>query len=191
MRYISFLILFGLVLFENINSQEQKFTVRTGIGYYADYMGMYDGPAIWVEGGYKLKTGFFLNGRFSVSSIDWKMSSGTFKGYQTLALRQMFDFTFSKPIKLKGTHFLEPGLGIKLKREYSLYPDYSIDNISGTNYTFTRYSDIFYEIGFTVCVDYYYQFTSGFYIGLRADTNVIWALGFEGLTISPLFGFRF
>jgi len=26
---------------------------------------------------------------------------------------------------------------------------------------------------------------------MRADTNIIWALGFEGLSVSPLFGFRF
>ena len=32
---------------------------------------------------------------------------------------------------------------------------------------------------------------NNFYMGLRVDSNVIWALGFEGLTISPLFGFRF
>ena len=66
------------------------------------------------------------------------------------------------------------------------------DIYSGGNYYhYTSYSDIFYEIGFTICLDYYYQFQSNFYMGLRADTNVIWALGFEGLTISPLFGFRF
>ena len=103
----------------------------------------------------------------------------------------MLDVIFSKPIRLKGQHFLEPGFGFKLKREYLLKPDIFILDNSGTNVLYTSYSDIFYEIGFTICLDYYYQFQSNFYMGVRADANVIWALGFEGLTLSPLFGFRF
>ena len=86
---------------------------------------------------------------------------------------------------------MEPGIGFKLKREYSLYPDITIQDIDGQPHFYTSYSDIFYEIGFTICLDYYYQFQSNFYMGVRADANVIWALGFEGLTLSPLFGFRF
>ena len=112
------------------------------------------------------------------------MSEGSFKDFKTLALRQMADVTFSKPIRLKGQNYLEPGVGFKLKREYHLYPDFYIQDISGINYLFTQYSDIFYEIGFTICLDYYYQFQSNFYMGLRADSNVIWAVGFEGLTFS-------
>ncbi|NMC37797.1 MAG: hypothetical protein GYA41_05690, partial [Bacteroidales bacterium] len=122
---------------------------------------------------------------------DWKISNGIFKGYKTIAVRQMADITFSKPIKIFGNNFLEPGLGFKLKREYHLLPDVSFEETPEQLYLYTSYSDIFYEIGFTLCLDYYYQFSSGFYMGLRADTNVIWALGFEGLTFSPLFGFRF
>ena len=82
-------------------------------------------------------------------------------------------------------------VGFKLKREYSFYPDLTIQNVAKETQIYTRYSEIFYEIGFSINLDYYYQFDSGFYLGLRADTNVIWALGFEGLTLSPLFGFRF
>ena len=103
----------------------------------------------------------------------------------------MADITFSRPIKLKGQHYLEPGLGFKLKREYNFYPDLTIQIIDEQTYVYTRYSKIFYEIGFDICLDYYYQFNSSFYLGLRADTNIIWAVGFEGLTVSPLFGFRF
>ena len=185
----------SVILFCGLNikifPQEKNFTIRTGAGYYTDVLGWVDGPVMWLEGGFKFNTGFYLNGRVSVASIDWIMSEGAFKDYKTVALRQMADVTFSRPFKLTGQHFLEPGVGFKLKREYHFYPDFSIENISGTNYLYTKYSDIFYEIGFTLYMDYYYQFSSGFYMGLRADTNVIWALGFEGLTISPLFGFRF
>jgi hypothetical protein len=187
-----FFIIIGLVLFSTkIFSQDQKITIRTGTGYYADVMGMYDGPVFWLEGGFRLKTGFYLNGRVSVASIDWIMSEGAFESYKTIALRQMADVTFSRPVRLKGQHFLEPGIGLKLKREYHMYPDIYIQDISGTSYIFTKYSYIFYEIGFTASLDYYYQFRNNFYLGLRWDSNMIWAVGFEGLTISPLFGFRF
>jgi hypothetical protein len=127
----------------------------------------------------------------SVASIDWTIKEGLFESYRTMSVRQMVDLTFSRPVKLKGQHYLEPGLGFKLKREYNFYPDLTIQTIDEQTYFYTRYSQIFYEIGFTICLDYYYQFQTNFYMGLRADTNVIWALGFEGLTVSPLFGFRF
>lgn len=188
-QYFIFLLVFitGISAY----SQEGRFKIMTGAGYYTDMLGWYDGPVVWLEGGVKLNTGFYLNTRISVASIDWKINDGYFKDYKTILLRQMLDVTFSRPINMSGGHFLEPGVGFKLKREYSLNPDVTIENISGQNYLFANYSKVFYEIGFTVCLDYYYQFKSGFFLGLRADTNIIWALGFEGLTISPLFGFRF
>lgn len=187
------LIFISVLFFLSVNgiSQERKGTIRTGAGYYADAMGRCDGPIVWLEGGYKFNTGFYLNGRLSMASIDWTMNEGFYEGYKTIALRQMADITFSKPIKLKGQHFLEPGLGFKLKREYTLHPDLAIQNTAEETIFYTKYSQVFYEIGFTVCLDYYYEFKSNFYMGLRADTNVIWAVGLEGLTFSPLFGFRF
>lgn len=172
-------------------SQESRFQLKSGAGYYTDMLGWFDGPIIWLEGGFRLNTGFNINSRVSAASIDWKINNGYFKDYETILLRQMLDITFSRPVRLKGQHFIEPGIGFKLKREYSLNPEVTIENISGQTYLFARYSDVFYEIGFTFYLDYYYQFKNGFFLGLRADTNVIWALGFEGLTISPLFGFRF
>jgi hypothetical protein len=172
-------------------SQESRFTVRSGAGYYMDVFTSYDGPIIWLEGGYKFNTGFNINARASLTSVDWKIRQGLFTDYKTILLRQMVDLTFSKPIKIKGQHFLEPGFGFKLKREYFLKPEIEEVYNSGGNIIYTSYSDIFFEIGFTICLDYYYQFQNNFYMGLRADTNVIWALGFEGLTVSPLFGFRF
>lgn len=191
MRYFVFIAVIILGTFGNVNSQEKKFSVKCGAGYYADVMAWYDGPAIWLESGYLFRTGFFLNARLSVSSIDWKMNSEIFDGYNTIALRQMADITFSRPLRLAGNHFLEPGVGFKLKREYHLFPEIWFDEDSGVLYLYSKYSDVFYEIGFTLCLDYYYQFHSGFCLGLRADTNVIWALGFEGLTVSPVLGFRF
>ena len=81
-----------------------------------DVFTTYDGPIIWLEGGYKFNTGFNLNGRLSMASLDWKIREGIFKDYTTILLRQMVDLTFSKPIKIKGQHFLEPGCGFKLKK---------------------------------------------------------------------------
>lgn len=174
-----------------ILSQGEKFTIRTGIGYYMDVFTAYDGPIIWIDGGYKFNTGFILNSRFSSSSMEYKLREGPFKDYSTLQLRQMVDITFSKAIRIHKENFVEPGVGFKFKKEYLLKPSFSFIPSSGNSTISTRYSEIFYEIGFTLCLDYYHQFSSGFYMGLRADTNVIWALGFEGLTFSPLFGFRF
>ncbi len=191
MKIITFLFCFVTMISGSLHSQDKKLTLKTGAGYYTDVMAWYDGPILWLEGGYKFQTDFYLNTRLSMATIDWKINNDTFTGYRTIALRQMLDVTFSKPLRIAENHFLEPGIGFKLKREYHLLPDVSLEEISGQLYLLTNYSSIFYEIGFTACLDYYYRFSSGFFLGLRADTNVIWALGFEGLTISPLCGFRF
>lgn len=191
MKKLLILILMFCGLDFIVMSQEKPFTIKTGAGYYTDMLGWYDGPIMWLEGGYRLNTGFNLNARVSVASIDWHINEGIFKGYRTILVRQMADITFSRPFRLSGQHFLEPGAGFKLKREYNLNPDISFEDVSGQLYLYPTYSHVFYEIGFTLNLDYYYQFKSGFFLGARSDTNIIWSLGFEGLTISPLFGFRF
>jgi len=181
----------SFVLLTNCFSQGNRFSIKSGLGYYVDIISMDDGPIIWLEGGCRLKTGFIINGRVSMASMEWELSNGAFKDFRTVQLRQMADLVFSRQIKLTGSNYFEPGLGFKLKKEYFLYPD--VDEIynGGVYYQDVSYSQIFYEIGFTICLDYYYQFESNFYMGLRADTNVIWALGFEGLSVTPIFGFRF
>lgn len=172
-------------------SQEDRFNVRSGAGFYMDLITLDRGPIIWVEGGYKFKSGFIINNRLSMASYDWKIREDLFKDFTTVQLRQMFDLVFSKPVKIKGQHMIEPGVGFKLKREYFLKPNVKIYQ-DGENYKqYVSYSEIFYEIGFTICLDYYHEFKNNFYLGLRADSNVIWAIGFEGLTLSPLLGFRF
>jgi len=174
-----------------LSAQAENFAIRSGAGYYMDAFTADDGPVMWLEGGFRLKTGFFLNSRISMSTMDWKIREGIFKDYKTIQHRQMLDLTFSKPFPLKGSHYLEPGIGFKIKREYLLRPDIMIIDNPESSIIYTTYSKVFYELGFTLCLDYYYLFKSNFFLGLRADSNVIWALGFEGLTFSPLFGFRF
>jgi hypothetical protein len=164
-------------------SQENRITIRSGAGYYMDVFTTDDGPIIWLEGGYKLKSDFNINTRISMASMDWVINQGLFEDYKTVQLRQMVDLTISRPVKLKGNHFIEPGFGFK--------PSVTEIPSSGSFYQSTSYSEIFWEIGLTIYLDYYYQFESNFYLGLRADSNVIWALGFEGLSVTPLFGFRF
>jgi hypothetical protein len=185
------LILISFIFLSLLYSQDKKLYLKSGIGYYADMLGWYDGPACWLEGSFRFNTGFNVNTRFSMAMVDWKISEGYFTGYKTILLREMIDITFSRPVRLRENHYLEPGIGFKLKREFTLNPDFYIQDVSGQINIYTSYSDIFYEIGFTFCLDYYYKFRSGFFLGARADTNIIWALGFEGLTVSPLVGFRF
>ena len=188
-RYIFILIFLSFSI--SGLSQEQKFSIRSGAGYYLDVFTANSGPIMWLEGGYKLNTGISISGRLSMATMEWQMDGGAFKGYKTFEIRQMADLIFSRPLKLKGKNFLEPGLGFKIKRDCFLRPDITEVFSDGTYYQYLDYNQIFYEIGFTLCLDYYYQFESNFYLGLRADSNVIWALGFEGLSVTPIFGFRF
>ena len=43
-------------------SQEQKFSIRSGAGYYLDVFTANSGPIMWLEGGYKLNTGIIKKG---------------------------------------------------------------------------------------------------------------------------------
>jgi len=194
MIFMRHILMFFVILWISILtlfSQSGNFTIRTGAGYYLDTYSMDDGPIIWLEGGYKFKTGFNLNGRLSMTYMDWIIRDGTFKDYKTISLRDMIDLTFSRSINIGGNNYLEPGVGFKLKKEFLLKPDVAIITQSGNNILSTSYSNRFYEIGFTFYLDYYYHFKNNLLLGLRIDSNVIWAVGFEGLSISPLFGFRF
>ena len=173
------------------NSQEKRISVKSGVGYYLDAVSADSGPILWLEGSYRFNTGISINGRLSMATMEWEMDGGAFKGYKTFEIRQMVDVVFSRQIKLGEANYLEPGLGFKLKRDCFLRPDITEVYSNGNYYLDLDYSYVFYEIGFTLCLDYYYQFESNFYMGLRADTNVIWALGFEGLSLTPIFGFRF
>jgi len=187
-EFISILLLSLTVI---CNSQEKRISVRSGAGYYFDIISAVGGPIVWLEGSYRFNTGISINGRLSMATMEWKMDGGDFKGFKTFEIRQMADVVFSRQVKLKGNNFLEPGLGFKLKRDCFLRPEITDVYSNGTHYQYLDYSHVFYEIGFTLCLDYYYQFENNFYLGLRADSNVIWALGFEGLSVTPLFGFRF
>ena len=191
MKYFLLVLYFFLLNSVRLFPQDNHMVIRTGAGYYMDTFTSDDGPIIWLEAGYKLKSDFIINGRFSISSIDWRIREGTFKDYLTIQQRQMYDLVFSRPLRIKGKHFLEPGFGFKMKKEYLLKPDIYVANNNGSRIIYTSYSDVFWEIGFTICIDYYFQLRNNFYLGMRIDSNLIWALGFEGLTISPLFGFRF
>lgn len=175
------------LLANTASAQNPRFKVISGAGYYLDVLGMVGGEIIWIEGGIKTGNDFYLNLRLSMADIKWTMSDGVFEGYETMAMRQMVDLTFSRPVKLAARHFLEPAVGFKLKKEYSFYPNIEIYQ----NSIATLYTTKFYEIGFTLCLDYHYDFKSGAYIGMRCDSNIIYACGFEGLTIGPLIGFKF
>jgi len=173
------------------NSQEGKFSIKSGAGYYTDVFTYDKGPILWLEGGYRFQTGISINMRLSFATMEWRIQEGLFEDYKTIEVRQMADLIFSRKVKIKGGNFIESGLGFKLKRDLIFNPGISEIYNGGIYYQDVGYSTIFYEIGFTFCLDYYYQFESNFYLGLRADSNVIWALGFEGLSVTPLFGFRF
>ena len=132
-------IVLSLIINGSVFSQSNRFIIRTGIGYYMDVFTSYDGPIIWLESGYKFKTGLNANCRLSIATMDWRVKEGLFKDYETLQLRQMFDLTFSKALNLKNHHFLEPGIGVKLKKEYFLKPE--VEGIyNGINLYFSSYS---------------------------------------------------
>lgn len=172
----------------NISAQEKKVTFRGGAGYYLDVYTFDSGQTLWLEGGYLFNTGFHMNTRVSYASTHWKMDRGFFKGDDNMDVRLKADIVFSKPIKIGNRSVLEPGVGFLIRRFYGFYP---LVEVIGNQLWVDFGSQTFDDLGFTMTLDYNYRFDSGFFMGLRIDSYTIWQMGFEGLTITPLFGFSF
>lgn len=168
-------------------AQEKKYTLRAGAGYFTDVAVMFPGYSFWVEGGCKLSSGFYLNGRLSTAYMQWDIEMGAFQDQITIDNRTMAHVLFSRPVAISGNHFFEPSIGLLIKRDVTLNPQAELINST----LYYSYSSVGWEMGSAVCADYYYLFNSGLYIGARADINFIFAIGAEGLTLSPVFGFRF
>ena len=47
------------------------------------------------------------------------------------------------------------------------------------------------EIGINITLDYYYQFKSNLFVGLRANTIYLISIGMEGITLTPVLGVKF
>jgi len=84
-----------------------------------------------------------------------------------------------------------PQIGLVYYRETTTKAAYNMTLQNGQITSFSPYIDkkVDEEMGAVLDLDYYYQFKTNLILGLR--TSVIYVLGFEGISVTPIIGFKF
>ena len=192
-----FLVALLFMCYNYCNAQEyKKNALRGGVGYFKNIDNPKPSHILWFETGRKFSTGFNLNLRssYAVTSKTMGANYEAFEGQEKLDIYFMIDLVFSRPIRITGGHFIEPGVGFKcavhkyFEYDFAWYPD--------SQTTITVAIDVrprrVVEFGVvSLSLDYYYLFSNNFMLGLRFDSPVIPSFSFIGTTISPLIGVRF
>ncbi len=177
------------------NQSSDKNHLRFGLGYFGDYLYFNDegfpppGLCLWIEGGRKLKTGFYVNAKvsFAIVSSEFK-NSKNIDGQNRHTVYTCWVANFSRPFSLGKGHYIDPSLGMLLRSWWSFYP--RLENIQGEQVLLTG-SGTTYDFGLDYTLSYYYKFNNGFYLGSHLGGYYLFALGHEGITFSPLIGVKF
>lgn len=179
------------------NAQEfKKNVLRGGVGYFKNIDIPKPSHILWFEAGRKFSTGFNVNLRssYAVTTETMGLNMEMFEGQDRLDIYFMIDLVFSRPIRITGGHFIEPGVGFKCA--VHRYFDYDFDWYQESETTIAVAIDVrpqkIVEYGvMSLSLDYYYLFSNNFMLGLRFDSPVIPSFSFIGTTISPLMGVKF
>ncbi len=176
----------------------QRNTIAVGFGFFNEIFGLEKasevfangGTTVWAHGGRMLKSGYYVNVTIAYANRNYNLEErwGIFEGVNNNEFYGLWGVGLSKPFNVRGQHFIEPSLGVLYRQWWRLSPDFWYEN--EVPY-FRLTSGVWHDLGLQFSVSYQYQFSNGFYMGAMAGSFYIWAIGIEGLTLSPVFGVRF
>jgi hypothetical protein len=150
------------------------------------------GQDIWIEGGIRLNDGLIFSAKMMYVPLKRKYLDFIYKGQEYNYNIKYITVNLGYEFSLGRGHKLKPQLGFVYYRETTTKAAYHItrDN-NGQIATFTPYIDkkVDEEAGAVLDLDYYYQFKSNLILGLR--TSAIYVLGMEGVSVTPIIGFKF
>jgi len=204
---LGFIFLFPFIAFAQQTQQKKQKTnvyLKFGTGLYWDICGVgsdyYRGPAvpavlgpqIWIEGGIRLNDGLVVTAGIMYVTLKRKYEyASPYPGKKYQYSIQNYAFGLGYEFKLGKHSRLMPQIDFVINRTQSYTPYFGADyNNDGS---VTVYPDIFNwddtEAGAVFNLDYYYQFKNRLFLGVRG--GVYYVLGMEGVTATPLVGFKF
>ena len=198
-----------------------RFRLSAGSGYFADVteflnpgfnepefvkinpdvLGkIYNGKNTWFRVGYSLKTGYIISGYFSMAAVSYEINDPLelFWDEYLTDTYTIANVMFSKELGKKNNRF-SFGSGILYRKynhqdiDYLITPVYNQDNelIDVEMGLPTPYNLKMNDLGFVFDVEYNYRFNNRLMIGLSCSTNLIFDIGFETFSISPVIGCYF
>lgn len=176
----------------------QRNTISVGFGFFNDifiFKGVKDiftngGKTVWAQGGRRLSSGYNINITIAQAHIHYPLDErwGVFEGEDNNEYFGLWGIGISKPFNLKGQHSIEPSLGLIYRQWSRLSPRLWYEN--GVQ-QLSLGTGMWHDLGLSFSVAYQYTFQNDFYMGAMVGSYYIWAIGIEGLTLSPVFGVRF
>ncbi len=165
---------------------------KVGLDYYADrVVPVVDGQQIWIEGGIRLNDGLIITAGIMHVTLERQYSSSYYADRKYQYSIRNYAFGLGYEFKLGKHSRLMPQLDFTVNRTKSdnayIYGKYD-DNGNLTWYSsINNYDDS--EAGAVFNLDYYYQFKSKLFLGIRAGAYYV--LGMEGITLTPVLGMKF
>ena len=149
------------------------------------------GQDFWFEGGIRLNDGLIFSAKMLYVPLKRKYLDFIYKGQEYNYNIKYITINLGYEFSLGRGHKLKPQLGFVYYCETTTKAAYQITRENGQIATFIPYIDknVDEEAGAVFDLDYYYQFKSNLILGLR--TSVMYVLGLEGVSVTPIVGFKF
>ncbi len=203
-----FIFLLPLVSFAQ-QPKKQRAYVKFGAGMYWDigmapYINNFKDPVtgltpkpvvrgqdIWFEGGIRLNDGLIFSAKMLYVPLKRKYLDFIYQGQEYNYTIKNFTINLGYEFSLGKGHKIMPQIGFVYYRETTTKAAYNMTLQNGQITSFTPYIDkkVDEEAGAVLDLDYYYQFKSNLILGVR--TSIIYVLGFEGVSVTPIIGFKF
>ncbi len=149
------------------------------------------GQDFWFEGGIRLNNGLIFSAKMMYVPLKRKYLDFIYKGQEYNYNIKYITVNLGYEFSLGRGHKLKPQLGFVYYRETTTKAAYQITRENGQITSITPYinKNVDEEAGAVLDLDYYYQFKSNLILGLR--TSVMYVLGLEGVSVTPIVGFKF
>ncbi len=149
------------------------------------------GQDFWFEGGIRLNNGLIFSAKMMYVPLKRKYLDFIYKGQEYNYNIKYITVNLGYEFSLGRGHKLKPQLGFVYYRETTTKAAYDMTVENGQITSFTPYinKNVDEEAGAVLDLDYYYQFKSNLILGLR--TSVMYVLGLEGVSVTPIVGFKF
>lgn len=154
-----------------------------------------NGSMIWLDFSHRLNSGFTvgLNLTLADSRFSYNDGLGFYWDFKQTASYKIFDLSFGRELTAGGNGFTF-SLGMLYRNYFSSFADYEIVPVLNQDPVISFPAIIeseFNDLGMSFKIDYTYTFKKHLLIGIRTGANLMFALGFENIILSPLIGMKF